>query len=43
LFIVDVKSEHGDELFDVKETGSPVGARLDNKHLIKRFIMAELF
>lgn len=42
LFIVDVKSEHGDELFDVKETGSPVDARVDNKHLIKRFKMAEL-
>lgn len=40
LFIVDVKSEHGDGLFDARETGSPVDARVD-KHLIKRFIMAE--
>lgn len=42
LLIVDVKSEHGDEIFGFRETSSPVGARLDIKHLIKRFIMVEL-
>lgn len=43
LFFVDVKNEHGDGLFDVRETRSSVGARVDSKHFIKRFIKAELF